>query len=349
MKKFLFLLNHARHAYILKNLRKKIIDQGDNIYIGSRNLDKPHLAEIIHELNWDTFLLEPITSRSPIGIASYIFRQIIQLNKVVKKYKIDRIISGGPIIASIVAKRKGIYSVGWADTEHIKLQNECMFRLSDVIITPEFARYNQYRRISFKSIVDSAYLHPSIFKYNPEIVENIRLLENGRPILYRLTSFTALHDKKLKYRNWEFNFIREIAKNHPIILVSEGEVPKDLQKYQKKFKTTDFHHILSQCKLYIGSGGSTATEANLLGIPAIYTNPLSGGIIEEFERRFGLLHNRRLTRQSILKSMNYFLSMKKSEKKMKYKKILDYCVDINPLLFRLANDDIDTLKLEAQK
>lgn len=349
MRNFLFLLNHARHPYILNNLKKKLTDQGDNVYIGSRSLDKPHLAEIIHELNWDTFLLEPITSRSPLGIASYIFRQIIQLNKVVKKYKIDRIISAGPHVASIVAKRNGIYSVGWADTEHIKLQSKCMFRLSDVIITPEFASYNQYRRISFKSIIDSAYLHPSIFKYNPEIVENIRLLENGRPILYRLTNFTALHDKKIKFRDWEYDFVREIAKNHPIILVSECEVPKDLQKYQKSFNVTDFHHILSQCKLYIGSGLGTATEANLLGVPAIYTNPLSTGVIEEFERRFGLLHNRRLTRRSILKSMNYFLSMKKSEKKMKYKKILDYCVDINPLLFRLANDDIDTLKLEAQK
>jgi len=68
MRNFLFLLNHARHTYILNNLRKKIIDQGYNIYIGSRNFDKPHLAEIIRELNWDTFLLEPITSRSPLGI-----------------------------------------------------------------------------------------------------------------------------------------------------------------------------------------------------------------------------------------------------------------------------------------
>ncbi len=349
MRNFLFLLNHARDAYVLNNLKKKLTDQGDNVYIGSRNLDKPHLAEIIHELNWDTFLLEPITSRSPIGIASYIFRQIVQLNKVVKKYKIDRIISSGPHVASIVAKRNGIYSVGWADTEHVKLQVKCMFRLSDVIITPEFARFNQYRRISFKSIIDSAYLHPSIFKYNPEIVENIRLLENGRPILYRLTNFTALHDKKIKFRNWEYDFVREIAKNHPIILVSEGEVPKDLQKYQKKFKITNFHHILSQCKLYIGSGGSTATEANLLGIPAIYTNPLTGGIIEEFQKRFGLLHNHRITKQLILKSMNYFLSMKKSEINSRYKKILNYCENINPLLYRLANDDIEILKLEARK
>ena len=349
MTNFLFLLNHARHAYILNNLKKKLTDQGDNVYIGSRNLDKPHLAEIVQEFGWDTFVIRPITSRSPIGIVSYIIKQIIQINKVIRKYKIDRIISSGPNIASIAAKRSRINSVGWIDTEHVNLQVKSAFYLSDVLIAPEFSKFNQYKRIVFKSIIDSAYLHPSIFKYNPEIVENLRLLENGRPILYRLTNFTALHDKKIKFRDWEYDFIREIAKNHPIILVSEGEVPKGLQKYQKKFKITVFHHILSQCKLYIGSGLSTATEANLLGIPAIYTNPLSTGTLEEFQKRFGLLHNHRITKQLILKSMNYFLSMKKSEINLRYKKILNYCEDINPLLYRLATDDIEILKLEARK
>ena len=94
---------------------------------------------------------------------------------------------------------------------------------------------------------------------------------------------------------------------------------------------------------------STATEANLLGIPAIYTNPLSCGTIEEFQKRFGLLHNHRITKQLILKSMNYFLSMKISEINLRHKKILNYCEDINPLLYRLATDDIEVLKLEARK
>jgi len=225
MTNFLFLLNHARHAYILNILKKKLTDQGDNVYIGSRNLDKPHLLEIVQEFGWDTFLIRPITSRSPIGIVSYIFKLIIQINKVIRKYKIDRIISSGPNIASIAAKRNRINSVGWIDTENVNLQIKSAFYLSDVLIAPEFAKFNQYKRIVFKSIIDSAYLHPSIFKYNPEIVENLRLLENDRPILYRLTNFTALHDKKIKFRDWEYDFIREIAKNHPILLVSEGEVP----------------------------------------------------------------------------------------------------------------------------
>ncbi|KKL99465.1 hypothetical protein LCGC14_1814170, partial [marine sediment metagenome] len=344
-----FLLNHARHPYILNNLKKKLTDQGDNVYIGSRNLDKPHLAEIVQELGWDTFLIRPMISNSPFAIVSYIIQQIIQINKVIRKNKIDRIISSDLNIASIAAKRNRINTVGWIDTEHVTWQVKIAFYSSDVLIAPEFAKFDQYKRIVFKSIIDSAYLHPSIFKYNPEIVENLRLLENGRPILYRLTNFTALHDKKIKSRDWEYDLIREIAKNHPIILVSEGKVPKDLQKYQKNFKITDFHHILSQCKLYIGSGGSTATEANLLGVPAIYSNPLNAGIFEEFQKRFGLFHNHRITKQLILKSMNYFLSMKKSEINLRYKKILNYCEDINPLLYRLATDDIEILKLEARK
>jgi hypothetical protein len=47
--------------------------------------------------------------------------------------------------------------------------------------------------------------------------------------------------------------------------------------------------------------------------------------------------------------MNYFMSMKKSEINLRYKKILNYCEDINPLLYRLATDDIEILKLEARK
>ena len=129
MKNFLFLLNHARHAYILKNLKKILTEQGDNVYIGSRNLDKPHLAEIVQEFGWDTFVMKPITSRSPIGIVSYIIKQIIQINKIIRKYNIDRIISYGPNIASIAAKRNRINKMLCEVTREWKTKNQSKVKL----------------------------------------------------------------------------------------------------------------------------------------------------------------------------------------------------------------------------
>ena len=50
------------------------------------------------------------------------------------------------------------------------------------------------------------------------------------------------------------------------------------------------HDALFYASLYIGEGATTASEACLLGTPAIYINTISAGTIEE-EEKIGLLFN----------------------------------------------------------
>ena len=52
----------------------------------------------------------------------------------------------------------------------------------------------------------------------------------------------------------------------------------------------EMHHLLAFASLYIGEGATMASEAAVLGTPALYVNPLDLGYMAEQEERYGLVH-----------------------------------------------------------
>ena len=44
-------------------------------------------------------------------------------------------------------------------------------------------------------------------------------------------------------------------------------------------------------ELYIGEGGTMASEAAVLGIPSIFVNSLELGYLNELEKKYGLVFN----------------------------------------------------------
>jgi len=59
-------------------------------------------------------------------------------------------------------------------------------------------------------------------------------------------------------------------------------------KYTMNIEPEDLHHILAFASLYIGEGATTASEAAILGTPAIYMNPMQVCYCKDQEESYGL-------------------------------------------------------------
>jgi uncharacterized protein len=82
-----------------------------------------------------------------------------------------------------------------------------------------------------------------------------------------------------------------------VFVSSEKTTDKTLEKYKLKIAPEKFHSLLSYAQLYIGEGGSIATEAAILGTPSVHIESDSHGVatgyrsgnFRELRDKYGLM------------------------------------------------------------
>jgi predicted glycosyltransferase len=76
-----------------------------------------------------------------------------------------------------------------------------------------------------------------------------------------------------------------------VVISSEAPLPDEFEPHRVSVSAHRMHDLLAAASLYVGEGATMASEAAILGTPAIYTNSLSLGYLEDQEMKYGLVHN----------------------------------------------------------
>ena len=104
-------------------------------------------------------------------------------------------------------------------------------------------------------------------------------------------SWDAAHDSKsmaAKQKD-KLRLVELLAEEGKVLISSEAELGGGLEKFRFTAKPEDMHHILAFAGMYVGEGGTMASEAAVLGTPSVYVNPLKMGYIEELATKYKLL------------------------------------------------------------
>src|SRR5262249_42514576 len=80
------------------------------------------------------------------------------------------------------------------------------------------------------------------------------------------------------------------ARGRVLLSVEGGHIDPEFGSMVTTFPPEKVHHLLAFAQLYVGEGATMASEAAVLGTPAIYINTLTMGYVED-EQRYGLLHH----------------------------------------------------------
>jgi predicted glycosyltransferase len=165
---------------------------------------------------------------------------------------------------------------------------------TDVILTGDYSHPDLgEKQIRYKGYHELAYLHPNYFRPDKAVLEELGIKENGKYVIIRFVSWQATHDaghKGISFEN-KLKAIKEFEKYARVFISSEAVLPPELEPYRIKIEPHRMHDVISFATLLFGEGATMASEAAVLGTPAIYLNNSGLGYTDEEENKYGLVFN----------------------------------------------------------
>lgn len=282
-------IGHPAHVHYFKNLMKILTTRGHTISISARN--KEVIKGLLKAYSID-FFDRGSGYDSILGKLYYTCKADYLLYRKCFKFKPDLFLSFGSPYAAHVAKMLNKPHIAADDTEHARLTILSYVPFSDSILTPEsFKRSFGNKQIRFKGFMELCYLHPKYFQPDINILSQLQIEPSAKYILIRFISWKAGHDRGILGLNLKdkISLVTELSKNYKVFISSEGDLEEELQAYKLDIPAEKIHDVLYYASLYIGEGATMASESAVLGIPAIYINPLTAGTLNEQEKKYELV------------------------------------------------------------
>lgn len=290
---FLFELNHPKHYYQFKYIMSDLERRGHEIVVLARNKDI--LLNVLEEEG----VLYKIFGKHKKSLWGKIFNTfsiLTSYRKILRQCKPDMIVSKASFYGTFLAKLSRIPAVIFPDSEIVWVTNKFVAPLATKIVTPlTFERSYGEKHIRIKGFFENCYLDPCIFTPLSSY-EGSRNLKKPYTVL-RFIGWTANHD----IRNSGFSpeekreLVQELSKYTSVYISSEVKLPQELEKYKLNVPSKWIHQVLSGADLYIGDSQTMATEAALLGTPAIRSNSFVGvndmSNFKILENKFHILFN----------------------------------------------------------
>jgi predicted glycosyltransferase len=187
-------------------------------------------------------------------------------------------------------------SVIFPDSEVVKVTNRYVVPMCTKVVTPDSFRLDYgSKHYRIKGIFEDCYLSPHVFQADEAVVEKYGL---KRPYaVVRFVGWFANHDvgKSGFNQREKEELVQAISKNMNVYISSENDLPDELEPYRLPTPASVIHDVLSFADLYIGDSQTMASEAALLGTPAIRSNSFVGpNDMSNFimlQEKYGLLYN----------------------------------------------------------
>ena len=247
-------LTNSPHVNFFKPFIKKWTNDGHEIVITARNLS--NTIDLINQNNWT---YKELGVHGGKGILAKIIRfpqRVLYLFFYLKKNKPDIAISHSSFESPLTSWLLRIPSIYLNDNEHAKA-NYIAFKFASVIILPEFLKeiaYNnqwlsKYKIEFYEGIKEGIYLSKKIFR---------KRKTGADKIFIRLEPWTAqYYEGNSIYLQSLISYL--ILKHEVIILPrSDDQInyfnDQDFKQLKVCNSPLKLEEIVSQCKLFIGSG-----------------------------------------------------------------------------------------------
>ena len=285
-------INHPAHVHFFKNFIWEMEKKGCEFFISSR--DKEVALHLLDAYRFDYYNRgEGYTGLA--GKTYGIVKNDWGLYRKAKRFKPDIFLGLHNTYTAHVSRLLSKPSITFTDTEHAKLANLITFPFTDVIATPTcFLNDLGEKHVRYDGFHELAYLHPKRFTPDKTVLSELGVDENDKYYLIRFVSWGASHDvsqRGLRVRDKQC-LIDELRKKGLVFISSESKLPKEFEEYRISIKPERIHDVLYYADMFIGEGGTMATEAALLGTPSIYFSSLVGTMGNFIElKENGLVHS----------------------------------------------------------
>lgn len=289
--KILIDINHPAHVHYFRNFFRIMRSRGHELLFVARNKEIEHKLLEAYKI---PFVNRGKGKDGKIGKFVYLVYADFVLWRLAKKFKPDVFLNFLHPYPSQVARVLGKPSLVFSDTEHAALHHKLTVPFATKIFTPSCYRTDLGpKQVRFNGYMELSYLHPNYFTPNPGVLSFLGVSEQEKFVIVRFVSWEAAHDfghAGMSLEN-KRKAIFEMSRYAKVFISAERGLPEDLEKYRIKIPFDKIHDALFYSTLLFGESATMASEAAVLGTPAIFMDNDGRGYTDEEESRYGLVFN----------------------------------------------------------
>lgn len=215
-----------------------------------------------------------------------------------RSFQPDVLTAVGGLSVAHVGWLLGIPSVAFIDNEGVA-STRATTPFADAVCTPRGLRTDYgggHRR--YDGYHELAYLHPDRFQPEPDRLRAFGVDPDERYFVCRFVGWGAHHDvgQSGLSRAGMTRLVDVLADRGSVYITTEGPLPDRFERHRLPVPPELMHDLLAGAALYAGDSQTMATEAAVLGTPAVRSNSFAGGTdmsnFVDLETRYGLLYSR---------------------------------------------------------
>jgi predicted glycosyltransferase len=281
-------VTHPAHVHFFRNAIGIWKSHGHEVAVTAR--DKEIVIELLNLYGIEHIVLSSI-GKGKLSLLSELVKRDYKLWQFCRKFKPDILTAIGGVFATHAGFlfRKPV--IVWDDTEHAKISHKMTFSFAAAVYTPDCYLINLGKKqVRYAGCHELAYLHPSRFTPDKNVLKNIGIDPDEKYCLVRFVSWQAHHDVGQHgfAENLKVKFVNELNKFAKVYITSESVLPGELEKFRLKIPVHQVHHLMAFASLCVTEGATMASESALLGVPVIYINTLKLGYVNMLEK-YGLI------------------------------------------------------------
>ena len=269
--------------------------------------------------------------------------------RVLLRFKPDITLGHSSMYAAQASWLLGIPHISVEDTGNME-QVRLYRPFTKAILVPDSFHLNLgSKQIRYPGNHELAYLHPNR-RFQPAVVPTAPYS------LLRFVAWHASHDHGHKGNSHENKkkAIAAFSKFGNVYISSESPLPDDLEPYRLKIPPEKMHDAIASASLLYGESATMASEAAVLGIPAICLDNTGRCYTREEEERYGLVFNFTESEEGQQKSIQKGVELLstpgiKEEWQLRRQKMLSDKIDVTAFLVWFVENWPESMKIMKEK
>lgn len=301
---------HPAHVHVFKHAIRTWRERGDDVLVLSR--DKECANALLDAYHIPYKSISTLGRRKGSLMLEMAVRDCRMLREALR-FKPDVLVGIMGVTIVQVGKLLRKPAIVFYDTENATLTNRIVYPLAHSVCTPEcyHAPVNG-THVTYPGYHELAYLHPNRFTPDANVVRSLNLDPNAPFFIVRFVSWQASHDIGEAGLGIDFkkSVVSRLSQYGRVLISSEGALPPELETHRFPLPPDKMHAVMAFARLLVGESATMASEAAVLGVPALFISDTGRGYTDEQEHKFHLVYNFKTTQgEAALTKLDELLTM----------------------------------------
>jgi uncharacterized protein len=283
-------IGHPGHVHLFRSFAREMTEKGHAVLFTCR--EKEFEKELLEAAGFQYISF----GRKFTGLAGKVyglFKFGYQELKAGVTFKPDIFLSHGSPYAAHASWLMGKPHISFEDTFNFE-QVRIYKPFTDTILTGDYEHpLKSCKVVKYSGYHELAYLHPKRFTPNKIILDVLGVKPGEKYVILRFISWQATHDighAGISFEN-KLKTVREFEKYARVFISSEKELQPELNKYKINIKPEWMHDAIAFSCLLFGESATMASEAAMLGVPAIFLDNTGRYYTSELQHKYQLCFN----------------------------------------------------------